>query len=181
MRSCGVTRDFTDPQWVDEPIRLSAYDPSWPEAFATEAGVLRGLLEPWITGGIHHVGSTAVPGLTAKPIIDIMVGVSSLDDSRPSIDVLTDAGWWYAPYRPDTMHWFCRPDPARRTHHLHLVPTGSQWYRAELAFRDHLIAHPEDATAYTCLKLDLAKRFANDREAYTDGKTDFILEVLARG
>jgi GrpB-like predicted nucleotidyltransferase (UPF0157 family) len=79
------------------------------------------------------------------------------------------------------MHWFCRPDPAHRTHHLHLVPTGSDWYRAELAFRDLLIAHPEDAAMYARLKRDRARRFANDREAYTEGKSEFIADVLAPG
>ena len=179
MRSCGVSFDHTDPRWVDEAIHLSEYDPAWPEAFATESVALRPLLEEWITGGVHHVGSTAIPGMIAKPIIDIMIGVATLADSRPCIDVLRGAGWWYAPYRPDTMHWFCRPSPARRTHHLHLVPTGSDWYQAELAFRDYLIAHPEAAEQYARLKQDLAARFPNDREAYTDGKSEFIARINA--
>jgi GrpB-like predicted nucleotidyltransferase (UPF0157 family) len=78
------------------------------------------------------------------------------------------------------MHWFCRPSPARRTHHLHLVPTGSDWYQAELAFRDYLIAHPVDADRYARLKQDLAERFPDDREAYTDGKSEFIARINAR-
>ena len=175
-----MTYDSTDPRWVDEAIHLSEYDPTWPEAFETEAGALRRLLEEWITGGVHHVGSTAIPGMIAKPVIDIMIGVSTLEDSRPCIDVLRGAGWWYAPYRPDTMHWFCRPSPARRTHHLHLVPTGSHWYQAELEFRDYLIAHRVDADRYARLKQDLAARFPNDREAYTDGKSEFIAHINAR-
>lgn len=179
MRSCGVSCNHTDPRWVDEAIHLSEYDPAWPEAFKTEAVALRPPLEEWITGGVHHVGSTAIPGMIAKPIIDIMIGVSTLADSRPCIDVLSAAGWWYAPYRPDTMHWFCRPSPARRTHHLHLVPTGSDWYQAELAFRDYLVAHPEAAEQYARLKQVLAERFPNDREAYTEGKSEFIAHINA--
>jgi GrpB-like predicted nucleotidyltransferase (UPF0157 family) len=175
-----VSDEWTDPRWVDEAIHLSDYDPAWPRAFETEAAALRSLLEEWITGGIHHVGSTAVPGMIAKPVIDIMIGVSSLENSRPCIEVLREAGWWYAPYRPDTMHWFCRPSPAHRTHHLHLVPTGSDWYQAELAFRDHLRAHPVDADRYARLKQDLARRFPNDREAYTEGKSAFIARITAR-
>ncbi|HEY8816441.1 MAG TPA: GrpB family protein [Candidatus Dormibacteraeota bacterium] len=77
------------------------------------------------------------------------------------------------------MHWFCKPDPGRRTHHLHLVPTDSPRYRDELAFGDHLRANPEKARDYAELKHRLAARFEHDREAYTDAKADFIERVLA--
>lgn len=76
------------------------------------------------------------------------------------------------------MHWFCKPDPARRTHHLHLVPTDSSWFRDELVFRDRLRASPEIALEYAALKRGLADRFPRDREAYTDAKADFIHRVL---
>ena len=71
------------------------------------------------------MGSTAVPGLTAKPVIDILVGVADLESSRPCIELLSPLQYLYAPYLPDVMHWFCKPSPARRTQHLHLVPSGS--------------------------------------------------------
>ncbi len=89
----------------------------------------------------------------------------------------------YAPYRSDEMQWFCKPSPSRRTHHLHLIPTDSQRFSDELVFRDYLRAHPEAANDYATLKHELAGRFENDREAYTDAKTDFIQGVLllARG
>ena len=90
----------------------------------------------WVAGGIHHVGSTAVPGLDAKPIIDILVGVDDLVASRGCFESLADLEYLYAPYRADEMHWFCKPDPGRRTHHLHLVPGDSSRFRDELAFRD---------------------------------------------
>ena len=77
------------------------------------------------------------------------------------------------------MHWFCKPHPERRTHHLHLVPAGSRRYVEELAFRDLLRAEPEVAGAYAALKRELAQRFRDDREAYTDAKADFIREALA--
>lgn len=76
------------------------------------------------------------------------------------------------------MHWFCKPHPSRRTHHLHLVPTDSNRFHDELAFRDRLRANPETAEEYAALKRDLAERFADDREAYTDAKADFIKRVL---
>lgn len=164
----------------DAPIRLAPYDPSWPARFAAERAALDEEIEGWATGGIHHVGSTAVPGLEAKPIIDILIGVDSLHASRACFNRLATLDYLYAPYRADEMHWFCKPDPSHRTHHLHLVPTDSSRFREELAFRDRLRSNPKVAEEYAALKRDLAERFADDREAYTEGKTDFIRQTLGR-
>jgi GrpB-like predicted nucleotidyltransferase (UPF0157 family) len=128
--------------------------------------------------GIHHVGSTAVPGLDAKPIIDILAGVADLDSSIACREPLARLGYLYAPYLNEQMHWFCKPHPARRTHHLHLVPAGSRRFAEELAFRDRLRADPDLAGDYAVLKHRLAVRFRADREAYTRAKTDFIESVL---
>jgi GrpB-like predicted nucleotidyltransferase (UPF0157 family) len=124
--------------WDDEPVRVVSYDLAWPIRFEEEKRLLEAGIGRWVTGGIHHVGSTAVPGLAAKPVIDIMVGVEDLDSSRPASEPLTQLGYLYAPYREAEMHWFCKPDPAHRTHHLHLVPTGSRRYQDELVLRDLL-------------------------------------------
>jgi GrpB-like predicted nucleotidyltransferase (UPF0157 family) len=167
-------------EWADEPIRVVDHDPAWPQLFRLEAATLEPVIGPWVTGGIHHVGSTAVPGVAAKPIIDILVGVESLAASRPCIELLAPLQYVYSPYLPEVMHWFCKPNPAQRTHHLHLVPTGSARYRDELTFRDRLRADPELARAYESLKRDLAARFRDDREAYTEGKAAFVREVTAR-
>ena len=164
----------------DDPIRVVPYDPSWRARFEREVPGLERLLGTSITGGIHHVGSTAVPGLAAKPVIDILVGIDDLDRARENIEPLAGLAYRYAPYRVDEMLWFCKPDPARRTHHLHLVPTGSYRFVAELAFRDHLRAHPEVAHRYAALKRELASRFSHDREAYTQAKAPFIRDVLDR-
>lgn len=131
-----------------------------------------------IVGGIHHIGSTAVAGLEAKPIIDILVGVRSLEESRACFEPLAQLEYLYAPYLPEEMHWFCKPNPSRRTHHLHLVPVGTQRYVNELAFRDRLRDDPEIAAEYLTLKRDLARRFANDRDAYTEAKSGFIRRIL---
>jgi GrpB-like predicted nucleotidyltransferase (UPF0157 family)/GNAT superfamily N-acetyltransferase len=163
---------------LDEPIRLVSYDPAWADRFAEERGMLEDAIGNWATGGIHHVGSTAVPGLDAKPIIDILVGVASLEASRACFDPLAKLDYHYAPYRTEEMHWFCKPHPSRRTHHLHLVPTDSSRFCDELAFRDRLRASPETAEEYAALKRDLGERFNNDREAYTDAKAEFIRRVL---
>jgi GrpB-like predicted nucleotidyltransferase (UPF0157 family) len=161
-------------------VRVVAYDPAWPERFRQERKLLAAAIGPFLDGGIHHVGSTAVPELASKPTIDIMAGVPGLAESRACFAPLKAAGYIYAPYRPDEMHWFCKPDLVRRTHHLHLVPTGSRRFRATLAFRDHLRAHPSVAREYEALKRALAERFADDRDAYTAAKADFILDVAAR-
>lgn len=163
----------------DERIHLRAYDPEWPGQFAAEAEVLQGVLGPHIVGGIHHVGSTAVPGLTAKPIIDIMIGVADLESARPCIDLLAASDYCYAPHRPDVMHWFCKPDPAHRTHHLHLVPTGSRRFTDVLAFRDYLRTHPAAVREYEALKRRLALQHAHDRDAYTDGKSAMVAAITA--
>lgn len=171
----------TDPPIdADEPIRVVSHDPSWASRFESERSALQFAIGAWVVGGIHHVGSTAVPGLEAKPVIDILVGVRDLPSSRVSFDRLAELEYRYAPYRAQEMHWFCKPDPGRRTHHLHLVPAGSQRYRAELAFRDHLRTHPEVAGEYADLKRGLARSFENDREAYTAAKAQFIEAVVGR-
>ncbi|MBV9213815.1 MAG: GrpB family protein [Actinobacteria bacterium] len=156
------------------------YDRAWPHRFAQERAALQGALGRAVTGGIHHVGSTSVPGLDAKPIIDILVGVESLVGSRACFAALTELGYVYAPYRLDEMHWFCKPSPIRRTHHLHLVPTGSQRYREELVFRDLLRADSGVAREYVALKRRLARQFEHDREAYAEAKSGFIRIALDR-
>jgi GrpB-like predicted nucleotidyltransferase (UPF0157 family) len=162
----------------DEPVRLTPYDRAWPDAFERERVALEEAIGPWVAGGIHHIGSTAVPGLEAKPIIDILVGVEDLQGSRECFEPLAALEYLYAPYLSDEMHWFCKPRPERRTHHLHLVPTGGRRYAEELAFRDALRTDPGRAERYATLKRELAGRFPEDREAYTEAKTDFIRAVL---
>ncbi len=163
---------------ADEPIRVVSYDPRWPIRFEGERALLKQAIGNWVVGDIHHVGSTAVPGLDAKPIVDILVGVEDLVTSRACFEPLAGLEYLYAPYLPEEMHWFCKPDPSRRTHHLHLVPRDSPRYRDELAFRDCLRANPEKARDYAELKHRLAARFDRDREGYTDGKSDFIQRTL---
>jgi GrpB-like predicted nucleotidyltransferase (UPF0157 family) len=163
---------------ADEPIRVVVYDPRWPTRFERERALLDHAIGAWAEGGIHHVGSTAVRGLGAKPIVDILVGVGDLAGSRACFDPLARLEYLYAPYRTEEMHWFCKPDPRRRSFHLHLIPTDSARFRDELALRDLLRADPEKARAYGELKYRLAARFAHDREAYTDAKADFIARAL---
>jgi len=162
----------------EAPIYLEAYTTDWPRRFEAERSLLVDVLAPWLVGPIEHVGSTAVPGLAAKPIIDIMAAVESLEASGPALMALEPLQYCYAPYRADVMHWLCKPSPALRTHHLHLVPFGSPLWLDRLSFRDRLRANPHIAAEYLELKRRLARTFVNDREAYTNEKGPFIESVL---
>jgi GrpB-like predicted nucleotidyltransferase (UPF0157 family) len=164
----------------EAPVEIVAYDPTWPDAFEAEKRRLSQALWSWLVGEIEHVGSTAVPGLVAKPVIDVMVPVESLEASRPAIDFMVQSGYTYFPYRPDVMHWFCKPSAAHRTHHVHLVPLGSPLWHDRLAFRDALRESTTLATEYARLKEALAAKYKFDREAYTEAKGPFVEKILSR-
>lgn len=164
----------------DAPIELVDYRPAWPALFDTERRLLQETLAPWLAGPVEHIGSTAVPGLPAKPIVDIMAPVRSLAGSTAAIAAASTLDYLYHPYKPEQMHWFCKPSPAHRTHHLHLVPLGSALWHHRLAFRDALRGNAELTARYAALKRQLALQYRHDREGYTEAKGPFIAEVLAR-
>lgn len=175
----AVMDNGTDPtQPADAAIELVAHDPGWAAQFEAERALLEHALAPWLAGRIEHIGSTAVPGLPAKPVLDQMAPVHSLTAARPAIAAAATLGYLYYPYKPEVMHWFCKPSPALRTHHLHMVPAGSTVWHQRIRFRDALRASPALAAEYAALKAQLAARFRNDRDAYTEGKTAFVLGVL---
>jgi len=162
----------------EAPVQIVAYDASWPARFEAERIVLSEILRPWLTGPIEHVGSTAVPGMPAKPVIDIMAGVDSLEASRDALPPLRHLGYHWAPYRAEMMHWFCKPSFSLRTHHLHLVPFRSPLWDERLRFRDCLRSTAAVAEEYAALKYHLAEIHRFDREAYTEAKGAFIARVL---
>lgn len=160
------------------PLAVVPYSCAWPGLFAAEAQLLRAALEPWLVAEVEHIGSTAVAGLSAKPVIDIMAPVRDLESSRQAGAAAESVGYCYYPYKPEQMHWFCKPSPAVRTHHLHLIPWRGQLWQEHLAFRDALRKSSSLAQQYMNLKLELAARYPHDREAYTEAKTPFIATVL---
>jgi GrpB-like predicted nucleotidyltransferase (UPF0157 family) len=163
----------------DAPVEIVPYDQEWPRTFEAERQLLLDAIGPWlVAGSIEHIGSTAIPGLDAKPVIDIMAGVESLDGSRAALPVLARHQYCYFPYRTEVMHWLCKPSPARRTHHLHLAPHGGPLWIERLAFRDYLRTHVDVALEYATLKHRLAAEHRFDREAYTDAKAPFVQRVL---
>ena len=166
-----------------ERVEISTYDPTWPQSFARERDHLRACLPLGSIGRIEHFGSTAVPGLAAKPIIDMMVEVRSLLEVRDHIAPLLEAQGYEFFWRPSWRDgvspeytWFIKRDPSgRRSHHIHMLTTEApEWER--LMFRDYLIAHPDVAKAYGALKQRIAGA-SGDRREYAEAKTDFILRV----
>ena len=167
------------PTTENAPITIQQHSSDWAALFATEAKVLRAALILWLVADVEHVGSTAVIGLSAKPVIDIMAPVRDLESPRQAIAAAESVGYCYYPYKPGEMHWFCKPSPAVRTHHLHLIPWRSPLWNERLAFRDALRENLSLAQQYATLKLELAARYRNDREAYTQAKGPFITSVLS--
>ena len=167
---------------ADNPVVIVPYDPGWPRQFEEERVLLARIFRD-TSVVIEHVGSTAVPELGAKPIIDMMVGVSALSEVESRIPQLESHGYEYVSAHEAQLperRFFQKPRSGSRTHHLHAVVRDGAFWRRHLLFRDHLRAFPEAATAYLDLKRELASRHRTDRVAYTDGKSAFIESLLER-
>ena len=162
------------------PVILEQYDSSWPSRFEEEKSYLLSIAGDWNYGSIEHVGSTAVPNMLAKPVIDIMFGVKTLEESKPAIEILVASGYEYWPYKADVMHWFCKPSDAFRTHHLHLIPFQSPLWKERIRFRNLLRSDSTVASQYESLKRELATKYKEDRELYTEKKASFIRQALQR-
>lgn len=164
-------------------VVLVEYNPLWPAKFEEEKARILCLIGAWVER-VEHIGSTSVPGLGAKPIIDIMVGICSLADAPECIKRLETIGYEYVPGHeavlPERRYFHKVAADNTRTHHLHMVETASEFWERHLLFRDYLRSHPETARAYYGLKKELAARFRQDRGAYTDAKTSFIERVVAQ-
>ncbi len=170
---------------IAEDIAIEPHDPAWPVAFAREQAHLRACLPGDLVGRIEHFGSTAVPGLAAKPILDMLIEVTDLEAVKARVvPLLTAQGYEYlwrptfGDATPPFYAWFIKRDPesGRRTHHLHMVEADFTGHWDRLLFRDQLRAHPELAREYAALKRRLAEA-SEDRVAYTQGKTAFIVRV----
>ena len=162
-------------------VALVPHDTRWTSLFEKLAEDLQVALRGRV-GQIHHVGSTSVPGLAAKPILDILVGVPDLEDSRGLFPDLARFGFEYrADEEIPDRHYFRKRQGTRRTHHLSLAEPTSLHYTATLAFRDALRGDRQLAKNYERLKRALAAQYPFDREAYQAGKTGFVMEVLRRG
>ncbi len=164
-------------------IIIADYDPNWPARFEAEKARLLAVIGPW-TAGIEHMGSTAVPGLGAKPVIDILIGVRALVEADAHcIEPINGLDYAYVPEYEKEMPYrrYFRKRNADRTraYNIHLVEIGGEFWERHLLFRDYLRAHPDAAKAYEQLKRKLAPQFTDGNE-YASAKTDFIRAMEAK-
>ncbi len=171
-RSCGASLG----------VRVVDYDSRWPLLFEQEKTRILDVIAQVIVA-VEHIGSTAVPGLGAKPTIDIMVGLRTLADAPECIPRLENIGYEYVEEdvakRPQR-RFFLKGPKGDRTHHLHMVETSSELWLSHLLFRDYLRSHPDVARSYFELKMQLAAKFSSDKAAYWKAKSSFMDDVLAR-
>lgn len=172
---------------MDEPVGLRSgtvilapYHPRWAELFAAEAAKFEtAVRRVGVSLAVEHMGSTAVPGLSAKPIIDILAGWYHAEDRPALIELLVAAGYEHRGENGIAAREFFRRG-APRSYHVHLVARGDTFWQNHLAFRDLLRADRATANAYSALKRELAARYPYDRPAYIEGKTAFVEVSLAR-
>src|SRR5690349_20826924 len=156
---------------LSEAIEIVDYDPEWPSRFVRERTQLLSVLIEAVD--IQHIGSTAVPGLAARPVVDILVVVPQLGPPEDYLDRLAVLSYQHRRAKHDRVRlFFWKVTP--RTHHIHLVTAGSVEHRQHLRFRDYLRAHPTAARQYAALKRELAARFGADRDGYALAKSPFI-------
>lgn len=171
------------PVWATEPVDLVDADPAWIVQGEQERDHLETLLASWLIARIEHVGSTAIPGLPAKPIIDLQAPVADLCDSDPIAAALAPHDWHYVDPDLDQRPWrrfFIKVTDERRSAHLHVMTPDSRRWNQQIAFRDALRADTALTADYTTLKRALAAKYTDNREAYTAAKNDFIRTVLER-
>ena len=162
-------------------IRLDPYNPAWAECFRLEAKRLRERLRQRI-GQIEHIGSTAVPELIAKPIIDLMASVDNFEEARSLVPDIEALGYTHGEKDeiPDRHYFALRLQDGTATHHLSLAERHSQFWAQQILFRDYLRANPKSRQEYANLKQRLAVKHAGNRLEYVEGKTEFITRVLER-
>lgn len=164
---------------IYEEVTLQKYDPRWPGLFAAERGRLLSLAPqlPARLVDIQHIGSTAVPGLAAKPVIDMLAGVESMAAAEALLAPLCANGYTTSAEFNASLSdrkWLMRWADGHRTHHLHLVVHGGEVWAQRLRFRDALRADSALAARYAALKAELAAKHPHDREAYTEAKAAFV-------
>jgi GrpB-like predicted nucleotidyltransferase (UPF0157 family) len=170
------------PAWATENAEIRSADAAWQQQGDELREALEAALKPWLVGSVEHVGSTAVPGLAAKPIIDVQAAIIDLRHAPSIARVLAPAGWNYVRPSLDRRPWrrfLVQVHAGRRAAHLHLMTPGTARWDQQLAFRDALLADPELAHAYAMLKHDLSRRHPEDREAYSTAKADFIRAAIS--
>lgn len=164
----------------DPAVRIVDYDRAWPVTAEQELRAIKDALGD-VAVGFEHVGSTAVPGLAAKPIVDLQLSVTAMEPRERYVAPLQRLGYLFAPApeSPD-YHFFAKPPERPRTHHLHVCQTGSEHELRHVAVRDFLRRHPDEAAAYAALKRAVVARHPQDRLAYIDGKDAYVTALEQR-
>ncbi len=160
-------------------VKLVPYDPEWAKLYRDEkTRIEEGLGDRAL--GVEHIGSTAIPGMDAKPILDLMVAVPQIQDFDGYVPLLEELGYQFRrDNRSDQQHvLFVKGPEENRTHYLKMTTKDSEFWREHILFRDYLIRHPERAGAYRQLKHELLEKHGGLREKYTDDKSAFIRETL---
>jgi GrpB-like predicted nucleotidyltransferase (UPF0157 family) len=161
-------------------VTLAKHHGEWAAAFEAEKANLEQLAGD-VALDIQHFGSTSIPGLAAKPIIDILMAVRSLSEVIKIRPALESAGYEYRENGSDDVQiLFAKGPEVKRTHYLHITALGSSGWQNPLAFRDYLRTHPDELRRYEELKQNLAERYSDHREQYTAGKKDYVDEVVTR-
>jgi GrpB-like predicted nucleotidyltransferase (UPF0157 family) len=164
------------------PLVIVDYNPDWPRLYEEEkALVLKAIGH--IIADIEHIGSTAIPGLGAKPVVDLMVGLHHLDDAVECIPLLDAIGHTYHPEFEDQVperRFFRKGPDWARTHHIHMVERSSDFWADRILFRNYMRTHEEDAMVYLIMKKELAARFGSNRRGYSDAKASFVTAILAK-
>lgn len=161
-------------------IELLPYDPAWPDQYQQEAEQLSAIFSDQLVS-IHHIGSTAIPGIKAKPVIDILVVVREIEQVEPFNQAMIDFGYLPRGERgiPGRRYFRKGPDDLH-SHHVHVYGQGHQAIWLHLDFRDYLRAHPAEGQAYSQLKETLAEKYREDPAGYTKEKTDFVVKQNRR-
>jgi GrpB-like predicted nucleotidyltransferase (UPF0157 family) len=170
------------PVWATEDPIIVEPSPDWLARGRRLSLELADTLGPMLVADVEHMGSTAVPGLAAKPIIDLMAGVASLDAADAIAQALAPALWHFVPPDLDQRPWrrfFVKVEQEHRAAHLHVMDPASPRWHEQLAFRDALRADADLAAEYSSLKRTLSDRHRHDREAYSEAKGEFISRVLS--
>ena len=162
-------------------VEVVPHDPLWREAFEAEARLVASALGDNVAA-VHHVGSTAIPGIYAKPVIDLLVEVSDIEGVDARSPAMESLGYEVmGEYGIPGRRYFRKDDPQGvRTHHVHAFESGSAEVERHLAFRDYMLAHPGDAQRYSELKRRLAQEHPQSMDGYIDGKDGFVKEMDRR-
>lgn len=167
---------------MSESVIIEEYNPVWKELFEKEKELILSVIGQYIDR-IEHSGSTSVIGLASKPIIDIAIGLRSLDDAIHCIPLMQQLDYQYVPEYEDELpmrRYFRKPPhgSGKRKYHVHMVETTSDFWKDHIMFRDYLRKHETARDKYAQLKKNLAEKYKDDRSAYSYSKTDFVAKIL---